>query len=110
MDKLEDDLTSNIADGFRYNEGQDNQIKCQEKGCNRAGNVKCQLPGSFNDLTKKFEPDTYEYFCWEHAGKNGYCHCCGTFIAGWIDDGTLCDNCRDEIKANDTDYDDDEQY
>jgi hypothetical protein len=108
MGKLNDDVTRNLADGFHYNEAQDNQIKCQEQGCDRAGDIKCKLQGSYNEETKSFYPDTYEYFCAEHAGENGYCHCCGTFIAGWIDFGTLCDNCRDEIEANDSWGDDED--
>lgn len=109
MGKLNDDVTQNLADGFLFNEKR-SEIKCQEEGCDRGGDVKCILPGAYNSETKQCEPDEEEYFCWEHAGENGYCHCCGTFIAGWIDFGTLCDNCRDEIEANDKWDDEDEDY
>jgi hypothetical protein len=85
----------------------EDKIKCQEEGCNLEGDVNCKLPGLYNEETKQFDPDEIEYFCAEHAGDNGYCHCCGTFIAGWIDFGTLCDTCRDEIEADNWEDEDD---
>jgi len=108
MENIEDDQTENLANGFDFVERyENNHVQCQEKGCTNAGSVQCILPGNFNDETNKLEPDTHEYFCAQHAGDNGYCHCCGTFIAGWIDFGTLCDNCRAELDYNDRDFDDD---
>lgn len=84
---MKDDVTSNLADGFRYR--QQDHIKCQHEGCMESGEIPCWI----DDMDK---PDYF--YCAEHAGEEGFCHCCGTFIAGWIDFGTLCDNCREELE------------
>lgn len=81
--------------------------RCDHPGCKAAGSVKCELGGIYSEDIKTFYPDTVEYFCPEHAGENGFCHCCGRFIDGLEVSlfGTLCESCHEQINPEDDDED-----
>lgn len=83
-----------LADQYFVND----TIKCDEDGCTYAGKVHCEIDG-----------EVLYHYCAKHAGENGFCHSCGTHIAGMEISlfSTLCDICRDEIEANDS-FDEDE--
>jgi hypothetical protein len=76
-----------------------NSKRCWEPKCTNKG-IKCLIPGGLID-----DEDQMARYCHEHAAKNGYCYSCGIFCAGIesFDFGKypgLCDNCADEVKAN----------
>lgn len=78
---------------------------CQEDGCKEAS-IKCIIPGGIDIDTHEEYPESYEYYCSEHAAKNGYCCCCGTFIAGWRDFSSYCEHCEGQVKDDIYDWDD----
>lgn len=92
------DTTYQLANGLDWYLKDSDKVKCNHEGCNEAGDP-CYL-----ELD-----EVHEYLCPKHCEENGYCTGCGTFIAGWIDFGSLCDNCSDELES-DTWEEDDEDY
>lgn len=71
---------------------------CWHPGCYEKG-TRCVIPWSDDDDLP------YERYCPEHAVEYGYCCGCGLFCAGIdsFDFGRyrgLCDNCADEVRAN----------
>jgi hypothetical protein len=76
---------------------------CEEPGCDKEG-MQCHLlvidRGDFNSISH----DEFNYYCAEHATKNGYCWMCGEFWAGNsefdFNPSHLCPNCRDEVDAD----------
>lgn len=82
---------------------------CQHPGCQNAA-IQCSIPGGFDHDTGKDYDDSYEYHCVEHARDAGFCCCCGAFIAGSRDFSDLCENCEDELKADERDPEDDDEY
>ena len=75
---------------------------CEEPSCNKEA-IQCHLlvidRGDFNSISH----DEYNYYCPEHATKNGYCWMCGEFWAGNsefdFNPSHLCPNCKDEVDA-----------
>lgn len=56
----------------------------------------------------------HEWFCPTHAAENGYCASCGIFSSGiesfdFLHPG-YCDNCWDEIEAENAEPDEDDEY
>ena len=89
-----------------YNDEKERDCRvCEEEGCTQPA-IQCEIPGGYDHETKSHYPVTYEYYCSEHAAENGYCCCCGTFIAGWRDFSNYCENCEDQIRTDTDDWDD----
>ena len=77
---------------------------CQHDGCT-SGAISCYLM----DTDRDGLPD--ELLCSAHAAEAGYCMVCGDFWGGiesfdFLHPG-VCDNCHDELEANDADFNDD---
>lgn len=77
-----------------------NSKRCWQPGCHSKG-MKCIISAALIGE----DEDQMERYCSEHAAENGYCYGCGIFCAGiesfdfsWH--RGLCDNCADEVKAN----------
>lgn len=72
--------------------------------------VCCQHPGCFESgMHLEFPSDgSTVYYCRTHAGDEGFCTGCGTFIDGLECSlfGTLCDQCTEEFDSDQ--YDDEE--
>ncbi|MCK5614174.1 hypothetical protein KAR91_70570 [Candidatus Pacearchaeota archaeon] len=79
-----EDESFDIAMSHHYDEQSKNVPMCQEKGCQNPS-IQCEID------------EMHEYFCSEHAAKNGYCYCCGTFIAGLRDLSDICENCEEQF-------------
>lgn len=82
---------------------------CEEPGCwERDGIMSCRLV-VFSNTSQQYE-DEFDFYCGEHASKNGYCWGCGEFWAGVeafdFNDNQLCPNCKDDPDL--TGYEDDE--
>lgn len=74
--------------------------RCWHIGCAEKG-MRCILPWPEDET----DPP-YERYCYQHAAEHGYCYGCGLFCSGIesFDFGPyrgLCDNCADEVRAND---------
>ncbi len=106
----------------------DTRPRCGEPGCNTRA-IECRITVYRSDvkslgyfwhllgteglravwgLLRDGWMDTHDYYCYQHASENGYCHICGEFCAGIdsFDFGIppgLCDNCRDELMEADLD-------
>lgn len=106
MDDFEDSKHRLIA-GHIIQESNANVPGCQEPGCRHSA-LKCTIPGGLDLRTNKPYDETYEYYCGEHAPKHGFCSACGTFIAGYKDFSSLCDNCEEELRDDNDDIDYDE--
>lgn len=79
----------------------DSRVLCSDGTCFGIS-ITCELPSG-----------EVEYLCPEHAAENGYCAGCGTYIAGWIEFGSYCDTCQDQINRDvdmEDDYDDWDLY
>lgn len=83
-----EDESFHIVQGLNFYEHSKDVRMCEEKGCNEPS-MKCEI-----------DEDTHEYYCPEHAAENGYCCCCGIFIAGYRF-SDMCEICEDETR----DYD-----
>lgn len=79
------------------------QRQCQEPACIEKA-IRCVIRA-----WKKGESDHVEWYCPEHASKNGYCAGCGIYSAGTdgFDWPTVygnvpgfCDTCSDEIESD----------
>ncbi len=86
---LNSDETFNLAMSHHYDEQDSNVPMCQEEGCD-SPSIQCEI-----------DEETSMYYCSEHAADNGFCCCCGTFIAGWRDFSDMCENCEIEVRDND---------
>lgn len=86
---------------------------CTTPGCWRGGKYD-------HEVTQCFYPDNYnwdepdEILCYDHIAHSGFCMGCGQFWGG-IESFDIwhpgwCDNCWDEIRSNDDDYYDDNDY
>lgn len=95
------DISYQLSWAMKWNSMFSDRPICQEPGCDRSA-IECELMDN--------EGIHHEYFCNEHAGKNGFCNCCGIFIAGWIEVGNTCENCRDQMNIHDPDESDDNDY
>jgi len=85
---------------------------CEKDDCSHKG-FACRLPGDYNEETKTFKEDQVEYLCAKHAEEAGYCMGCGEFIAGTgmeFRNNGYCDNCWDEIRSSEADYDEEDFY
>ena len=73
-----------------------------EPNCESTDTLKCTV--GYHDDNGQWAEDVF-WYCHDHAADNGFCYCCGLFCAG-IESFSfgrlpgLCDNCRDEIEAN----------
>ena len=79
------------------------QRVCEEKDCNKSGDRLLTCTVDYTDDSGDWQTDVFLY-CADHAVENGFCCGCGIFCAGiesfdFIHPG-LCDNCYDEVKAN----------
>jgi len=67
--------------------------------CGYDDSIQCML---WNQDIGDDEPS--QVLCGEHAAKEGYCCCCGTFCAGMTSfdfhHPGYCDNCYDQVKAD----------
>jgi hypothetical protein len=83
---------------------------CEEPGCWKREAMQCRLVVE-NEQTGKFE-DQFDFYCVEHASKNGYCWGCGEFWSGCesfdFSLNGLCSNCKDDpdLVGYEDDYDD----
>ena len=69
----------------------------------------CQQPSIECVVSDPEGEDHYEYYCPEHAPEYGYCSVCGMFMAGTEDDmETICDMCRDQLRSEAGEYDEEE--
>jgi hypothetical protein len=75
---------------------------CEEKGCDKEAML-CHVLVTDPDDFNSFSMNVYNYYCTEHATKNGYCWMCGEFWAGNsefdFNSSHLCPNCKDEVDA-----------
>lgn len=80
---------------------------CQHEGCIEQA-AEYELYDWKTDKTNKF------LFCGEHASKFGFCCLCGHFTAGaddrWLYSHGVCEDCFDEIRQENGEYDDYEEY
>lgn len=77
-----------------------NSKRCWQPSCHDKG-IKCLTPGALIDGN-----DEKQRYCSNHAAQNGFCYSCGIFCAGIesFDFGQypgLCDNCADQVSAED---------
>jgi hypothetical protein len=102
------DASFNLAWQVEYEQRHTDVMICQHEGCQSPA-IQCTIPGGIDLETGESYDESYEYFCPKHAVENGFCCCCGTFIAGWIENDDMCENCRDQV---DSDFcnDNDDQY
>lgn len=87
--------------------------KCERDGCMDDGCVDCRLPNDAHLNPDANIGEVIEHFCPDHAFKNGYCICCGEFWGGVEDfdfGNGLCDNCKDAIDCEQTDYSDFDEW
>lgn len=79
-------------------------MPCEEPGCNNINVTRCRL----HDY--KTNTDEWNYYCFEHAYKNGFCWGCGEFWSGIenfdFHPSHLCENCRES--EYDDDYEDED--
>jgi hypothetical protein len=79
--------------------------RCNEPGCDEDA-IPCFLPSDTDTPS--------EWYCPTHAALNGYCKLCGTFCGGMESFEFIhpdyCDNCWDEIEAEDAEPDEDDEY
>ena len=99
--------TFNLANEVYYNQQKEDVPMCQEPGCNNPA-IECRIPPVFDKEYPEWDKETYEYYCSEHAGGHGFCCRCGEFIAGWIGNDDLCENCRSDVEYNEYDDEDDD--
>jgi hypothetical protein len=83
--------------------------QCEEPGCTEQGS-QCHLL-DYGDHSGP-AVDVYEYYCPEHATKNGYCWLCGEFWAGNeefdLEPSHLCPNCKSEVDSESGEVDPEE--
>lgn len=78
---------------------------CQQKGCWKHGDeiTECFLPDyEIDDEGFRVDEKPDEYYCTEHAARNGYCKSCGEFWGGIesfeFEHPGWCDNCHDQME------------
>ncbi len=82
-----------------------------EPNCESTDTIKCTV--GYHDDNGQWVEDVF-YYCADHAADHGFCFSCGLFCAGiesfdFIHPG-LCDNCFDEIRANEAVYDEEMEH
>ena len=97
-------ISFNLAMKAEFEQRSTDVPMCQHPGCQNSA-IQCTIPPVYDKNHPEWENESYEYYCHTHAAEHGYCCCCGTFIAGWIENDDVCENCRDEIDNNEREED-----
>ena len=101
---MNSELSYSLALQVDFEQKRNDVPMCQHPGCQNSA-IQCTIPNGFDLETNEPYDESYEYFCPEHAAEEGFCCCCGTFIAGWIENDDMCENCRYQVNS---DFDDGE--